>query len=688
MKQTKHSSNKRNSKLGLIIAVVVSLLIVGGIVGFFWYRNYQEKQLAIQRQNEVESLVSDYLAARENQDFATMVSYFTDESLQAQGYLSEEELSERYDTIFSGIGADEPSITSDNLVYDEETDTYSLSYTMQIETALGTLSDLQYATSIVETEEETLLVWDHDLLLPGMAEGDTVNLSYSSPNRGSIYDRHGNMLAGEGESWQAGMYPAAMGEDVEREASIDTISQEFNVSTDRLEALLAQGWVTEESFVPFAFVEEGQTPEILGVRYQRTTERVYPLREAAAHLIGYVGEVSAEDIENNPTLQPGQKIGKAGLEATFEEQLKGIPGGRLTIMDRNQEVKMVLMENDKQDGESIYLTIDFDIQEELFQAFEEGEPGTAAVMDPTTGDLIALASSPSYNPQSFARGMSSEEYNAYLENTNNPFLNRATARYVPGSTFKILTSMALLEKGPTTTETVNQIEGLQWSPGIESFGNHSITRVNSSISEVNLASALIYSDNIFFAMEALKMDTEEFEEALNLFPFGESMSLPLNMQAAQFANDNTINQPTLQADTAYGQGEVLMNTIHQLVFYTPTHNDGQLIWPRLIRDEETAEPLQVVSKETADVIEASLIEVVNHPSGTARRLQSLPYQAGAKTGTAEIAGEEGNDANGLLYAYDAEDYQYAFIGLLEDQVAGDAIDRFSPFLANVKTMLE
>ena len=139
------------------------------------------------------------------------------------------------------------------------------------------------------------------LIFGEMDLGDTVQIRVTSGKRGNIFDRNGELLAGEGLVWQAGLYPAVLGDGEEREENLETIADTFDTTVDQLENLLAAEWVTGESFVPFAMTEE-ETPEINGVVYQESTTRTYPLGEAGAHLIGYIGEVFAEDIEENPTL--------------------------------------------------------------------------------------------------------------------------------------------------------------------------------------------------------------------------------------------------------------------------------------------------------------------------------------------------------------------------------------------------
>lgn len=686
--QTRGSKKSKPMKW-IWITLAVILLAVLVIGGWLFYSRWREEQLAQQRQEAVEETVDNMLSAKTDAAFDSYVSYMAPETLDKFGY-TPAELAERYETIFQGIGANEIRVDDYAIELNEETDEYTVRYTLSIETALGRLNSLEYETMVIESEtgevQQALLAWEPNLILPGMEEGDSVRLSFDEPERGSIVDRHGNMLAGEGDVFQAGLYPAAIGEGSERESRLEAIAEVFNVSLSRLESLLDQSWVTDESLVPFTIVDTGNTPEVQGVRYQQSSDRLYSLDQAAAHLVGYVGEANAEDLERDPSLVAGQIIGKTGLEAVFNDQLSGIAGGRIAIEDAEGELKEVLIENETEDGQKVRLTIDSTIQEQLFESFDE-EPGSGAVMDPITGELIALVSSPAYSPQAFARGITPEEYSSYMEDENTPFVNRYTSRYAPGSTFKILTSLLLLEAGEITPEQTNNIDGLRWSPGTDGFGNHQITRVSDSVTEVDLAAALIYSDNIYFAMEALEMGKEAFSEALMQLPFGEDMNLPFDMRPAQFANDNTIDRETLLADTAYGQGEVLMNSIHQLVFFSPLLNEGRLVQPNLLLNEEAESSEPLFSSTTVEAVRDGLVQSVTHENGTARGLQELDHRAGAKTGTAEIAGEEGNETNGFLYVFDDEDQSYSFIGFLEGQRSGDVVERFAPFLNNLKPML-
>lgn len=685
MKNMRNQPKASNKKLlGIVFGLVVLVLL--SIGGYLYYRNWKAERLAIERRNEVETLIEDHLEAKASTSFDEYVETLSDKDVTGEGY-TKEELAERYEVVFGSVGVDQLEIMNKDIIYDEEADSYSFSYDASMTTVLGEIEPMSYQSTIEETEESKVINWNHSLIFPDMEEGDTVKLSYEYPNRGSIYDRNGNMLAGEGDAYEAGLYPAALGEGEEREGRLSEISETYDVTVESLEQLLSQAWVTEESFVPFKIVDVGETPEVPGVLYQQTNDRLYPLGEAAAHLIGYVGDVSADDIENNPLLQTGQVVGKNGLEHRFDKELRGEMGGQIVLADSEGETREVIIAREKTDGESLTLTINSDVQAELYDSFES-EPGSASLMDPKTGELLALTSSPSFDPQLFSRGISQSEYDTYNNDENQPFLNRITARYAPGSTFKIVTSLILLDTGVTTPDKVNTIEGLSWSPDREGFGDRQITRVNDSVSEVDLTDALVYSDNIYFAMEALEMGNEAFVENMQSFPFDEAFDLPISMEPAQLANDNDITDETLLADTAYGQGQLLMNTIQQQSFFTPVLNEGVLLYPQLILQDGELETKEIVTADNSSLVRDMLVESVTNPNGTSHALAELGYSVGAKTGTAEIAGEEENDTNGFLYVFDNEEETYSFVGFLEGQRSGDVIERFYPFLSEVKTSID
>lgn len=669
--------NKKTKKKWIIvgIAVVAVALIIGGVIV---YNNWQEKQ----RQQLIDETVATYIEAVESQDYAQITNLASKESLEEIDYTTEE-AQERYTAIYTGIGVADVTAENIQVTEDEETNEINLKYDLHMTTSLGKLTSQSYETTLREAEDDFAIDWHTNLIFPEMEPGDTVRILFESGDRGNIYDRNGELLAGKVDVWQAGLYPAALGEGDDRANNLEAIADEFETSTDQLENLLAAEWVIEESFVPVTIVEEGQTPELTGVLYQETTVRGYPLGEAGAHLVGYTGEVFAEDIEADPTLQPGDDIGKSGLEYTFDKRLRGNKGGSIRILNSDEEEKSILQEAPVENGENITLTINASLQEEYFNGFN-GESGAAVVTEPTSGELLVLTSSPSFDPTLMARGISTEAYQAYTENEESPFLPRYTARYAPGSTFKAITGAIGLDEGVTTLEKSHTITGYEWKKD-ESWGDFGITRVNDEPTEVNLADALIYSDNIFFAREALEMGAETYLNGLKKFPFEETLELPLNMEPAQISNSGSFDHERLLADTAYGQGELLMSPIHQAVFYGAVANSGQLVYPQLELEEEPAEITQPISQKSAETMSGLLTDVVESSVSSTYALNESARTLAAKTGTTEFQSsvdENSNEIDGFLLAYDAEEQSFLTVILVEGGWGSDVVDQFSSILTS------
>lgn len=668
----RHTVGKKRQKTPLLIAGVC-ILIVLLVGGFFGYRYVQGKQ----QDQAMKETAQSFITALEKQDYDRLTSLLSPESLKQENTTAEE-VAERYEAIYGGIGLANVETNDIEVSKSEDTKQYTVAFKASMSSALGELPDQSYTFDLKEEDDTRYVVWTPALIFPTMKTGDTVKMERTSGKRGTILDRNGELLAGEGDAYQAGLHPSALGEN--RTEALEEIAATFQITLEKLESLLSQSWVTDESFVPFALRDEGNTPQLPGVLYQKTVARLYPLKEAAAHVLGYTGEVTAEDIEKNPALQPGEQIGKTGLEAALNDRLQGTPGGAIAIVDKDGDTREVLKETEASDGETITLTLDRDLQENAYRDMD-GETGAAVVIAPESGELLVLASAPSYDPVKMSRGISSAEYQAYAEDERSPFLARYTARYAPGSTFKVLTAAIGLDAGTLNPSEALHIEGLKWTKD-GSWGSDAITRVSQSVTEVDLQKALIYSDNIYFAQQALKMGGDTFKKGLDAFPFGKDTTLPIGMKPAQYANEGTFNSEKQVADTAYGQGDILMSPIHQAWFYTAIANQGTMKELQLIQDDSDSTESQPLSPESAATVKEMLKPVVTDPNGTARQLADLNLPIGAKTGTAEVNAADGKekDTNGFMLVLDEAQNSFVLVSMLEDRSGGDTVRTFKPFV--------
>lgn len=681
MSANKPKNKLKPSKVLWGIAVVVIVAVIGGISWMAWtYFNGKGSDTAAAQEKSQE-----FIGYLEEQDFSALANRATESTVMEVGY-TREQMAELYQTTFDEMQISH--VEASDVVFNEnETDdVYEFSYQLKLTTPIGELEELAYSASLSKNEEGDFTVdWDPTLLLPSMEPGDTVDAQFSKGERGSILDKDGNPLAVAGTWLQAGLHPVQLGEGETRADNLNQISENFDTPLEYLKSQLDQSWVTEDSFVPFKVMAPEDSIQAAGVVYQEVSMRTYPLNEAAAHLIGYVGEVSAEDIEKNPALAVGDSIGKSGLEAAFNEQLRGKLGGKIVLNDAEGKQKEVLKEAEIANGEDIQLTIDADVQQKAYEELE-GVNGSVVVMNPEDGSLLALVSTPSYDAGLMTRGITNEAYQAYLENENSPFLSRYSARFAPGSTFKMITAGIGLDSGTTTTDEVHEIAGDLWQPN-SSWGNYSVHRV-SEVPQVTLRDALVYSDNIFFAQEALEMGQKTFEQGLEKYIFGEELNLPIAMKPAQLSNSGSLDSEILLADTAYGQGELLMSPIQQVVSYNAFVTDGKLVYPKLTNDQETTEAKQVVSAETAEIVRSYLLEVVSAEEGTAHQLADLPYTVGAKTATAEYWGTEENEDNGFVMVFDADNDSYVMVGMVEESGSGGVIEILKPLMQELPSLLQ
>ncbi|HBM6460507.1 TPA: penicillin-binding transpeptidase domain-containing protein [Enterococcus faecium] len=661
----KRSDKHGKNRTGAYIAGAVILIAAAG-GGYFYYQHYQETQAVEAGEKTVEQFVQalnkgDYNKAAE----------MTSKKAANKSALSEKEILDKYQNIYGA--ADVKGLQISNLKVDKKDDsTYSFSYKAKMNTSLGELKDLSYKGTLDRNDGQTTINWQPNLVFPEMEGNDKVSLTTQEAARGNIIDRNGEPLATTGKLKQLGVVPSKLGDGGEKTANIKAIASSFDLTEDAINQAISQSWVQPDYFVPLKIID-GATPELpAGATIQEVDGRYYPLGEAAAQLIGYVGDITAEDIDKNPELSSNGKIGRSGLEMAFDKDLRGTTGGKLSITDADGVEKKVLIEHEVQNGKDIKLTIDAKAQKTAFDSLG-GKAGSTVATTPKTGDLLALASSPSYDPNKMTNGISQEDYKAYEENPEHPFISRFATGYAPGSTFKMITAAIGLDNGTIDPNEVLTINGLKWQKD-SSWGSFRTTRVSSDVSQVDLKTALIYSDNIYAAQETLKMGEKKIRAGLDKFIFGEDLDLPISMNPAQISNEDSFNSDILLADTGYGQGELLITPIQQAAMYSVFINNGTLVYPKLIADKETKDKKNVISETAVQTIVPDLREVVQDVNGTAHSLSALGIPLAAKTGTAEIKEKQDvkGQENSFLFAFNPDNQGYMMVSMLENKEDDDS----------------
>lgn len=670
-RETRRKSPKKKNKAWLIAVPLVVLAAAGG--GFYAYTQHTAKT----RLTASETVVKDYLKQLDKGNYDKLTNYFADKSLTDVSY-TPKEVVEKYEKIYTGIGASK--VNAKNItVKKKDPQTYDFSYHVSMGTSMGELKELNYKGTIDYSGEKPKINWAPDLVLPGMSGKDKVSVTVESAKRGEILDRNGSPLAKNGTLTQLGVVPGKLGEGSEKTANIKAIAEKYSLTEKTIESAINQSWVQADHFVPLKVLNDDAGNLPTGAATQEVAGRTYPLGEAAAQLIGYLGKVTAEDIEKNPELASDGVIGRSGLEATYDKELRGTDGGKLAITKEDGTPKEVLLENKKKDGENITLTIDGGLQETAFAALA-GKAGSTVVTAPKEGDLLALVSSPSFDPNKMTNGISQKEYDTYQNNAAQPFMSRFTTGYAPGSTFKTITAAIGLDNGTIDPSQKLAINGLKWQKDA-SWGDYQVTRV-ADVANVDLKDALVYSDNIYMAQMTLKMGEKAFRDGLAKFPFGEKLDLPLAETSAQISNEDQFGGEILLADTGYGQGQLLIDPIQQATMYSVFANQGTLVYPRLVaKDGEAAKTKKdVVQADAVKTINEDLKAVVTDPNGTAHSLNSLGLSLAVKTGTAEIKTkqDEKGQENSFLLAFDPTGGSYLMVSLLEDRQDDESATKLAP----------
>ncbi|UUZ97768.1 hypothetical protein LJK87_48560 [Paenibacillus sp. P25] len=300
----------------------------------------------------------------------------------------------------------------------------------------------------------------------------------------------------------------------------------------------------------------------------------------------------------------------------------------------------------------------------------EKDTGAGAAIQPMTGEILALVSAPSYDPNLWIAGVSAAQWKAWTEDPDKPLFNRFAHAYAPGSSFKPLMVAAAMQAKTLDPEQVKTITGKQWKKDA-SWGNYYVTRVSDAASDINLSKALMYSDNIYFAQAALDMGKDRFTAELGKFGFGEKLELPLAVDVSSLSNAGIKNEIQL-ADSGYGQGEVVMTPIHVAAAYTVFTNGGNMLKPVLeLKDRPTGEIWKsgLIAPDVSRTVTTKMKEVIDNPAGTGHAAKIQGLSLAGKTGTAELKqkkGEAGQE-NGWFVAFNTDNPQL-LVALMVERV--------------------
>ena len=586
-----------------------------------------------------EELLGAYIDLLNQEDYADMYDFLTEE---AQETTDKETYVNRYKNIYGGIEASDIRIDIADAgdKKDEKAETQRVRYTLTMDTIAGELS---FDTTAIFTKNEDgdyKMSWDSQDIFPNLYNEDTVKVVTTKAKRGNIYDCNQVELAREGIASSVGLVPGKLPED--REGAIAQLSELLEISAEKIEKALSADWVRDDTFVPLRTVAKDAMDlkekllEIPGVMISDTKVRFYPFGEKTAQLTGYVQNITAEELEKRAGQGYNRNsiIGKAGAERIYEEQLRPKDGYTIEIRNQLGEVKDVVLEKPAEDGQDVKLTIDITLQQYLYQEME-GDEGCAVAMDPTTGAVRALVSTPAYDPNDFVMGYTSGAWEALNSDQTQPLYNRYLASWTPGSSFKPVVAALGLTAGTLDPDEDVKNDGLKWQKDT-SWGDYYVTTL-VDYPVKNLENALVHSDNIYFAKAACALGAEKFAKGLDSLGFGEELPFEFAATASSYGSEGKIASETELADSGYGQGKVLVNPIHLSSIYSALVNEGNMVKPYLLDGESTSYWKEdVFTKEAADTVLADLYKVVENSEGTAHAAQRDAFRMAGKTGTAEL----------------------------------------------------
>lgn len=481
-----------------------------------------------------------------------------------------------------------------------------------------------------------------------LAEENRIRLMPRRPERGKIIDRNGEILAGSRLSYAVFLWPVERKEE-EWPIIVSRLSKILEIPEDEIRAKLEQAGYTSPSLVPIArgispaqataIAEFGR--ELPGVGVEAEAVRNYPYGDTAAHVLGYTGELTDEELIRleDKGYRLGDVVGQMGVESAFEPQLRGEWGGRQVEVDGAGQVIRIIGEKPSQSGNDVQLTIDLNLQRAAEKALGN-RIGAIVAMDPNTGGILAMVSRPTFDPNLFSTYITDEQW-AQLQSAEFPFVNRALQAYPPASTYKIITTTAGIESGAFAPSTV-----LPTYPYITAGGIQFWDWNNAGFGPLSFPGAMAWSSDTFFYQVARRMGEQPLIQWTRRYGFGSKTGIELaSEESAGLVPDEAWKQENIGegwylGDTinmSIGQGYLQATPLQVAVMFAVAANGGYKVTPHFMKTDEVAddwrEPLGI-SPETIRILEQGLRRVVTGGTGTVLNTSTLPPVSG-KSGTAE-----------------------------------------------------
>lgn len=507
----------------------------------------------------------------------------------------------------------------------------------------------------------------------GLADGNRIRIVPSMAPRGTFYDRNGELLVTNRPGFSVSLLPltAPISDDV-----IARLSDLLKVPTDEIKTKIAG----HSGFNPIR-IKTDVTPDIVsiieeqksqypGVVIEVTPIRDYILKQEGAHTFGYVSEINDTELEKmkDEGYKSGDIIGKFGIEKIYDKELRGENGGQQVEVDVSGKPVQILGRKEPVPGDDLELTIDIKLQQAAEKAVDEqltqigAHAAAAVVMNPQTGEILAMVSRPAFDPNLFAHGISSKDWNQLNNNPYHPMDNKTiTGEYPPGSTFKIVTGTAALTEGVVTPDEQIFDSGHHW---IIPKGNAD----GEALGWLNFRSALAHSDNVYFYEMGNRLGIDRLEKYARMFGLGAKTGIDLPYEASGLVANRRYKEKNFDDgewylsetfDAAIGQGFNLVTPLQAAMVMGEIAADGKRYKPHVVNriiapDGSVVKDFQPellsqldVPEEDIKLVQDGLHDVTKYGTA-ASSFRGFTVDIAGKTGTAENS--QGRD-HGWFVAY-------------------------------------
>ena len=640
---------KKLSRLVIVSMMIISVFILSGCSD----------------KNEMKNTVKNYTKLLNEKKYGELYEILTTDSKEyiKEEFGGKEGFVNKYSAIYSAMGVNNIKID-----VGEIKDKSEIPITISMNTIGG---KLKYEDAIIKLKKEDdkyKICWNESLILPDMVQGDKIRVKVSNGNRGEILDRDGNLLAYNGEVNYINIDPKLF-----KKEDISDLAKALDISEEYIEKKIENNINPDYAIniVKVSKYEEDKVQEALkieGVMSQVGASRVYAKGEAFGSLLGYIGDITAEELEKNAGkgYTTSSQVGKNGLEQVYEDTLRATDGVHIYIERGGEDITLAKIKSS--DGKDIKLAIDSDLQKSVYDQMDN-EKGASIAMNSATGEVLGMVSSPSYDSNTMVTYKTKTIAKEWEENKNASFDNRANNLYSPGSTMKLITASIGMENKAIDPNEKMKIEGVNWQKS-SSWGNYKVTRVKN-VSSVNLYDAVVNSDNIYFADKAIKIGSENLIEGAKKFGLGADIKFEYPMSNSQISNSGAIDSEILLGDTGYGQGEVLTTPLQITMAYSALGNEGKIMTPRLVISENKEEKVysEAIQKKYLKELQKDFAGVINDSNGSGYLCKIEGVNLAGKTGTAEIKStkedETGNE-NSWFVAVDMDNSKLAISMVMEN----------------------